>query len=89
VAHPSGISLNPSNLVRVMECARSGCDKIGTKSCSSCEKEFYCGSDYQKDDWNAHKIMCPLIKLMPDVLVPFKDVDSIFMKSVNLADSDS
>jgi hypothetical protein len=35
-AHPSGVSISQSNLIMVMECARPGCDQIGTKGCSAC-----------------------------------------------------
>ncbi len=47
-AHPSDISLSPKNLTRVIECARSGCDEIGTKGCSRCLKDFYCSAVCQK-----------------------------------------
>jgi hypothetical protein len=37
------------------------------------------GNAKKRLDWKSHKIMCALIKLMPDALVPFSDVHSIVM----------
>jgi hypothetical protein len=41
IAHPNGISLSPKILIKIIECARPGCDQVGTKCCSVCTKEFY------------------------------------------------
>jgi hypothetical protein len=71
-AHPSDVSLKPLNPMKVVGCARSGCDQEGTNSCFACRKEYYCIADCQKQDWKAHKILYKLIKLMPDALQPFK-----------------
>lgn len=71
-AHPAGISMNPSN--------RLECNEIGINACSTCFKELYCTSECQKADWKAHKIMCNLIKLMPNTLVPFRDIYAISEK---------
>ncbi len=62
---------------RFIECARSGCNLAGINSCSACLKEYYCSAECQKCDWSTHKIMCKLIKRMPDALQPFNDVSSI------------
>lgn len=78
----AAISWSPLNLIRVTGCARPDCDKIGTKGCSTCLKEFYCCADCQKLDWKAHKMMWNLVKRMPDTLVPFKDVRSVVEKVV-------
>lgn len=41
------------------ECARSGCDKEGTKRCSICKIVSYCSKDCQVADWRArHKKVC-------------------------------
>jgi hypothetical protein len=85
-AHRSGISLSPLNLIRVFRYARSGCDQIGTKGCSASLKELYCCGECQKEDWRAHKIMCKLIKQMPDKQQPFKDVSSVTYKVLNLTE---
>jgi hypothetical protein len=83
-AHPYGITLNPLNLMKVMRCAKSGCNEKGTKSCSACLKEYYCCGECQKADWNTHKLICQLIKLMPDTLLPFKDAGLVLEKVMNL-----
>jgi hypothetical protein len=61
----------------MMECASPGCDQAGTKSCSTCRKEFYCCSKCQKTEWKTHKIFCLLFNRMPAALIPTKDVYSI------------
>jgi hypothetical protein len=81
--HPSGISLNQKNLVKVIECARPGCNEVGSQGCSACLKVFYCSAECQKTDWKSHKIMCRLMKLMPDVLQPFSIVLSTVREIVN------
>jgi hypothetical protein len=75
-AHPAGMSLKPLNLMKLVECARPGCDQLGTKGCSACSKEFYCSADCQKTNWKSHKPFCLLIKCMPVALLPLKDVYS-------------
>jgi hypothetical protein len=50
-SHPFSIRLGSTNIIRMPECARSDCNEIGTKSCSACLKEFYCGSECQKSDY--------------------------------------
>jgi tetratricopeptide (TPR) repeat protein len=82
-AHPSGISLNPLNLIKVVQCAKPGCDKVGTQGCSACVKEYYCTAECQKSDWKTHKLICRLIKLMPDSRVPFKEVFGTVQEIVN------
>jgi tetratricopeptide (TPR) repeat protein len=82
-AHPSGMSLKPINLMKVTECARPGCDQLGTKGCSACSKESYCSAECQKTDWKYHKPFCHLIKHMPVVLMPFRDVYSTVVKVLN------
>jgi hypothetical protein len=75
--------MNPLNLIKVTECARSGCKEMGTKGCSACLKEFYCYEECQKADWKAHKILCNLIRSMPDTIVPSRDVCLIVSKVTN------
>lgn len=79
-AHPCGISLSPKNLIKVRECSEPDCNENGRNACSACMKEFYCSAKCQKTDWKIHKIVCPLMKLMSDVLVPFIDVSSTIDK---------
>jgi tetratricopeptide (TPR) repeat protein len=75
--HPSGISLSPKNLMKVIKCANFGCDEIGTRGCTACLNEFYCSAECQKTNWKVHKILCRFIKLMPDALLPLNDGFSI------------
>lgn len=37
------------------ECARSGCNKVGTNVCGGCSKEVCCRAACQKADWIIHK----------------------------------
>jgi hypothetical protein len=64
---PHGISLSELNLIKMLKCARPDCSEIGTKACSAYHKEYYCNGVCQKEDWKSHKIMCNLVKQMPDV----------------------
>jgi hypothetical protein len=48
-AHPSGISLSPLNIIRLMGCARPHCHEVGIKTCSVCLKEYYCCGKCQKE----------------------------------------
>lgn len=76
-AHPDGVSMNPLNLIKLLKCARLNCNEIGIKACTACFKESYCTVECQKADWKAHRPMCILIKLMPNTLVPFREICSI------------
>lgn len=67
----------------MLDCARPDCHEVGTKSCSACLKEFYCSGKCQQIDWKAHKIMCHLIKLMPETLVPLRDARLVVKKVVD------
>jgi hypothetical protein len=68
-------------------CARNDCDKIGKNACSACLKEFYCSGQCQKQDWKAHMIMCTLVKLMPDVMVSFRNVSCVVVKVMSLTEA--
>jgi hypothetical protein len=74
-AYPSGINLDAMNLLKLPLCAQPDCDGIGTKACSTCFKESY---------WNTHKIMCKLIKQMPDKLLPFENVCLVAFRTFKL-----
>jgi hypothetical protein len=80
-SHPSGLSLSSTNLIRIVECAKPGCEQKGFKACSACRREYYCTSECQKKDWKTHKIVCNMIKRMPDTLLPsFNDVLSVIQE---------
>lgn len=66
-----------------MKCAKLGCSRIGTKACSACLRECYCSAECQKKDWKTHKIVCHLIKKMPDTLLPYNDVCSVVAEALN------
>ena len=40
-------------------CSNSGYDQPGTKQCSACKEEVYCGPICQTADWQHHKEECP------------------------------
>jgi hypothetical protein len=40
--HPSGISLKPKNLIK-MVCGQPGCDQLGRLPCTGCLKDFTVG----------------------------------------------
>lgn len=44
-----------------MSCANPKCTNPGTKACSSCHIERYCGAECQKIDWKIHRILCKFI----------------------------
>jgi hypothetical protein len=72
-AYPSDISLNSVSLIKMVGCSRLNCD-----ACSACLQEFYCCAECQKKDWKVHKIVCHLVKQMPDMRrQSFKDVCSV------------
>jgi hypothetical protein len=56
------------------KCARPDCSTPSKSSCSVCEREQYCGSNCQKQDWKIHKSMCPLLKQLSTQLQPFHEV---------------
>jgi hypothetical protein len=82
-AHPSGISLSSSNLIRITGCARPGCNQKGVNACSACLREFYCSADCQKKDWKTHKIFCCSIKLKPETLQSFTDASPVVSQVLN------
>jgi tetratricopeptide (TPR) repeat protein len=59
------------------QCARPDCQTIAKSSCSSCGREQYCGSDCQKLDWKAHKLICPILKKLPNKLQSYKEAVQI------------
>jgi hypothetical protein len=71
-------------------CARNGCDKIGKKACSACRKELYCCSECQKEDWKSHKIICNILKYMPNAVAAenmFNNVIIACKKALNLTEA--
>lgn len=38
------------------------CNKPSTLRCSRCSGAWYCGKPCQKEDWSAHKLLCPQYK---------------------------
>jgi hypothetical protein len=88
-AHPSGISLNPLNLMQMLRCVRPDCDQIGTMGCSVCRKDYYCGGKRRKEDWKARKLICNQMKLMLEEQMPFKIVGLVVQEVTNVYYSDS
>jgi hypothetical protein len=64
-------------------CAGCDCDEERTKACSSCLKEHYCSAERQKREWRSHKIICHLIRQMPDKLVPIKTFYVVLENALN------
>jgi hypothetical protein len=56
---------------------------MGTHAFSACLKEKYCCAECQKKDWKIHKTVCNLIQLMPERLLPFKDVCAVFEEVID------
>jgi hypothetical protein len=78
-ALPDAISLCPKNLIKIIECARPGCNQVGTKSCSASSKESYCSLECEKAICNTHKVAYRLIKLMPDILQLLEETGLAFL----------
>jgi hypothetical protein len=58
-------------------CARPECQTAAKSSCSRCGREQYCGSDCQRLDWKAHKIICPILKKLPNRQQSYNEVVQI------------
>jgi hypothetical protein len=54
-------------------CARPECQTAAKSSCSRCGREQYCGSDCQRLDWKAHKLICPILKKLPNKLQSYDE----------------
>jgi hypothetical protein len=64
----------------MVKCTRPNCHQVGTKGCSAYLKEVHCSLECQKADWKDHKILCKLIKLVPDTVLKFQDVSAVVKK---------
>ncbi|KAJ3079758.1 hypothetical protein HK102_003532 [Quaeritorhiza haematococci] len=40
------------------KCGTCGKEDMSMKRCTGCRKIYYCGADYQKKAWKAHKLIC-------------------------------
>jgi hypothetical protein len=54
-------------------CALPECQTAAKSSCSRCGREQYCGSDCQRLDWKAHKLICPILKKLPNKLQSYDE----------------
>mmetsp|Transcript_11263 Transcript_11263/g.10893 ORF Transcript_11263/g.10893 Transcript_11263/m.10893 type:complete len:329 (+) Transcript_11263:104-1090(+) len=70
----------PTNQIKNKCCAKHGCNKMGSKLCSSCNDESYCSPECQKLDWKIHKIIC---SKQSGQLLPFEEAMERFSKLVN------
>jgi tetratricopeptide (TPR) repeat protein len=73
VIDASVLLLDLQPLFTMSLCARPNCQTAAKSSCSGCGREQYCGSACQKLDWKVHKLICPILKRLPNKQQSYKE----------------
>lgn len=60
-------------MTNTIPCGNPRCKGLGTRKCSGCNNEGYCGPECQKIDWKVHRIICSCMK-SGDKLLKFSEV---------------